>query len=151
MLPFPLHVSQVTAVWNFENGNVHYYQQILKYREYAKIMATAVHANVMMGRHPMAAVPPHAHTQPHARLTKELLPNHTTLCYSNHGPVARTQLISPQSNAPNGHSQGISTGNYTVWKKNRKQSQDRILVHLDHILTPLAVGKELGYPFHRDG
>ena len=27
-----------------------------------------VHANVMMGRHPMhmAAVPPHAHTQPHA-------------------------------------------------------------------------------------
>ena len=31
-------------------------------------MATAVHANVMMGRHPMhmAAVPPHAHTQPHA-------------------------------------------------------------------------------------
>ena len=35
---------------------------------YAKIMATAcaVHANVMMGRHPMAAVPPHAHTQPHA-------------------------------------------------------------------------------------
>ena len=52
MLPFPLHVSQVT-VWNFENGNVHYYQQILKYREYAKIMATAcaVHANVMMGRH----------------------------------------------------------------------------------------------------
>ena len=28
--------------------------------------ACAVHANVMMGRHPMAAVPPHAHTQPHA-------------------------------------------------------------------------------------
>ena len=44
MLPFPLHVSQVTA-WNFENGHVHYYQQILKYREYAKIMATAVHAS----------------------------------------------------------------------------------------------------------
>ena len=68
MLPFPLHVSQVT-MWNFENGNVHYYQQLLKiYREYAKIMATAcaVLANVMMGRHPMAAVPPHAHTQPHA-------------------------------------------------------------------------------------
>ena len=67
MLPFPLHVSKVImTAWNFENGNVHYYQQILKYREYAKIMATAVHANVVMGRHPMAAVPPHAHTQPHA-------------------------------------------------------------------------------------
>ena len=46
-------------------------------------MATAVHANVMMGRHPMAAVPPHAHIFS-LMLTKQLLPNHTTLCYSNH-------------------------------------------------------------------
>ena len=63
-------------------------------------MATAVHANVMMGRHPMAAVPPHAHTQPHAHQgtntittsvymcystislsQQQLLPNHTMLCY----------------------------------------------------------------------
>ena len=112
MLPFPLHVSQVT-VWNFENGNVHYYQQILKYREYAKIMATAVHANVMMGRHPMAAVPPHAHTQPHAHQGAAPKP-HNVMLQQPRASELETQLISPQSNAPNGHSQG---GNYTVWKK----------------------------------
>ena len=97
--------------------------------------ACAVHANVMMGRHPMAAVPPHAHTQPHAH--QGAAPNHTTLCYSNHGPVARTQLISPQSNAPNGHSQGISTGNYTVWKKKQKtKSRQNPCAPGPHLDTP---------------
>ena len=67
-------MPQVT-VWNFENGNVHYYQQILKYREYAKIMATActVHANVMMGRH-LAALYHHMPILCSLMLTKELLP-----------------------------------------------------------------------------
>ena len=79
-----------------------------KYREYAKIMATAVHANVMMGRHPMAAVPPHAHTQPHAHQGAAPKPHNVML---QQPQVARTQLVSPLSNAPNSHSQGISTGN----------------------------------------
>ena len=79
-------------------------------------MATAVHANVMMGRHPMAAVPPHAHTQPHAHQAAAPKPHNVML---QQPPVAR---ISPLSNAPNGHSQGISTGNY---KKN-KQKTDKV-------------------------
>ena len=65
MLPFPLHVSQVT-MWNLETWKCSLLSTVTKYREYAKIMATACVFNVMMGRHPMAAVPPHAHTQPHA-------------------------------------------------------------------------------------
>ena len=138
MLPFPLHVSQVT-VWNFENGNVHYYQQILKYREYAKIMATACAAQSMLMWWWVAIQWLLYHHMPilSLMLTKELLPKHTTLCYSNHGPVARTQLISPQSNAPNGHSQGISTGNYTVWKKKQKtKSRQNPCAPGPHLDTP---------------
>ena len=137
MLPFPLHVSQVT-MWNFENGNVDYYQQILKYQEYAKIMAAAcaVHANVMMGRHPMAAVPPHAHTQPHAHQGAAPKP-HNVMLQQPRASGYRTQLISPQSNAPNGHSQGISTGNYTVWKKKQKtKSRQNPCAPGPHLDTP---------------
>ena len=99
-------------------------------------MATAVHANVMMaGRHPMAAVPPHAHTQPHAHQVAAPKP-HNVMLYSNHGPVARTQLISPQSNAPNGHSQGISTGNYTGKKQQKTKSRQNPCAPGPHLDTP---------------
>ena len=53
-------------------------------------MATAVHANVMMGRHPMAAVPPHAHTghtQPYAHQVAAPKPHNVML---QQPPVART-------------------------------------------------------------
>ena len=83
-------------------------------------------------------------------LTKELLPNHTTVKRHLSKPRANVLGLNMISRATAllTDSQGISTDNWIV---GRKQSQDRILVHLDHILTPLAVGKELGYPFHRDG
>ena len=47
--------------------------EILKYREYAKIMATAD------GSPSMAAVPPHAHTQPHARQAAAPKPHNVML------------------------------------------------------------------------
>ena len=82
-------------------------------------MHATVHANVMMGRHPMALYLPHAQdssTHAHQAVAIALQTTHTLLRTDNHGPVASALNWSLlRATLLHGHSiRVISTGNYTV-------------------------------------